>query len=129
MEDKTINARDKAFSIYPTKLWKVRSVKPYPDAHNHIFLGEVIQETSRYVVMKCITFHFGKKVDASINNKVITGMLRIRRIPWYQIEVIHDIKEDFNYSNAKLTVDEENTVVLRDGKYDCIITKRIDRIK
>lgn len=131
MEDQTIKARDKAFTKIPTKKWKVRHKKGYPEAHNHIYLGEVILENAAYVVMHCRTFHFDKQIDEHGNKRVITGMLRVRRIPWSQIEVIHDLDSNFNYINATMTVDKEGTVVLRDEKnqLDCIITKRTDRLK
>lgn len=129
MEDKTIKARDKAFSMNTTPIWKVRQKKAYPDATNHIYLGKVMRENQMYVIMHCVTFHFGKKVDNIGSKDVVTGMLRVRRIPWSQIEVIHDINENFDYTKAELDVDEEGTVVFRDDKLDCIITKRTDRLK
>jgi hypothetical protein len=130
LEDKTIQARDKAFSLEPTKVWKVRQKKSYADAHNHIYLGEVISENSKYVTMKCLTFHFGKKIDSVGKKDIVTGMYRVRRIPWSQIEVIHDIHSDFDFIHAKLVIDSDGTAVLRDekSKKDCIITKRTDRI-
>lgn len=129
MEDKSIKARDKAFSLEPTNIWKVRQKKAYGEAHNHIYLGEVIKQTQLYIIMRCITFHFGKQIDSMTKNDIITGMHRIRRIPWTQIEVIHDIAKDFDYAKAELVTDEEGTAVLRDKNYDCIITKRTDRLK
>ncbi len=110
-------------------LWKIRQKKAYPEAHNHIYLGKVYRETPIYVIMDCVTFHFGKKVDNVGIKDVVTGMRRIRRIPWSQIEVIHDVDSDFDYKNAKLVIDDEGTAVFRDDKLDCIITKRTDRLK
>lgn len=129
MEDKTIKARDKASTLNKTEVWKIRQRKSYPEATNHIYLGRVVSKNSTYVAMRCITFHFDKSVDSAGNKKVITGMHRVRRIPWSQIEVVHDLVEDFEYDKAELTTDDEGTVVLRDKKYDCIITKRTDRLK
>lgn len=130
MEDKTIQARDKAGTLSPTMIWKIRQKKSYADAHNHIYLGEVVNENSKYVTMRCLTFHFGKKIDSIGKKDVVTGLHRVRRIPWSQIEVIHDISMEFDYLDAKLVIDEEGTVVLRDEKSqkDCIITKRTDRL-
>lgn len=129
MEDKTIKARDKAFSLEPTDIWKVRQKKPYQDAHNHIYLGEVLRENQVYVIMLCVTFHFGKNIDKIGHQDIVTGMLRVRRIPWSQIEVIHDVAKGFDFKNAELVTDKEGTVVFRDDKSDCIITKRTDRLK
>lgn len=129
MEDKTIEARDKAFTLSMTETWKVRQVKPYADAANHIFLGKVLNNNLTHVVMDCVTFHFGKKVDNVGNKDIVTGMRRIRRIPWYQIEVVHDLTKDFDFTNGKLVIDGEGTAVFRTEKHDCIITKRTDRIK
>lgn len=131
MEDKTIGARDKAFTLVPSSIWKVRQKKPYPEAHNHIYLGKVVKETAVYAIMHCVTFHFDKTIDEHGTKKVITGMLRIRRVPWSQVEVIHDLNPQFNYIDAKMEIDKEGTVVFRDEehKLDCIITKRTDRLK
>ena len=129
MEDKTIKARDKAFTLSGTRIWKIRQKKTYPEATNHIYLGQVFKETQMYIAMDCVTFHFGKKVDNMGNKDIVTGMRRIRRIPWSQIEVIHDVSRAFDYTKAKLAIDDEGTAVFRDGKLDCIITKRTDRLK
>jgi len=129
LEDKTIEARDKVSTLEKTEIWKVRQVKPYENATNHIFLGRVISKNATYVAMDCVTFHFGKVVDTAMNNKVITGMRRIRRIPWHQIEVVHDLVKNFDYVNAEITTDKEGTVVFRTKDHDCIITKRTDRLK
>lgn len=129
MEDKTIKARDEAFTLEPTNIWKVRQKKAYPEATNHIYLGKVLQQYQSHVLMDCFTFHFGKTIDATVHNNVITGMRRVRRIPWSQIEVIHDVVEGFDFINAKIETDDEGTVVFRDKHHECIITKRTDRLK
>lgn len=129
MEDKTITARDKAFVHAPTEIWKVRQKKAYPDATNHIYLGKVIKQYATHIVMDCVTFHFDKNIDVTAQNKVVTGMRRVRRIPWSQIEVSHDISADFDYTKAEVETDEEGTVVFKHGEISCIITKRKDRLK
>lgn len=129
MEDETIKARDKASTLNGTNIWKIRQKKAYPEATNHIYLGKVYDENPRYVAMDCVTFHFGKKVDNIGNKDIVTGMRRIRRIPWSQIEVIHDIDADFDFTEAELAIDDEGTAVFSDGKLNCIITKRSDRLK
>ncbi len=38
-------------------IWKVRSIKPYPDAHNHLMIGQVV-ERSPAIRMVGISPHF-----------------------------------------------------------------------
>ena len=42
------------------KIWKIRTVKEYTDAHNHILVGRVLAITDSYVRLHCRSYHFGK---------------------------------------------------------------------
>ena len=37
------------------KIWKIRTVKAYPEAHNHIIIGHVLERTDSYVRLDCKT--------------------------------------------------------------------------
>ena len=52
------------------RIWKVRTVKDYPEAHNHLFIGQVLQVTESYVRLDCRTYHFGRVVNSVKDIKV-----------------------------------------------------------
>ena len=35
------------------KIWKIRTIKNYPDAHNHLLVGKVLEITDSYVCIHC----------------------------------------------------------------------------
>ena len=102
------------------RIWKVRTVKNYADAHNHIFIGRVMEVTDSYIRMNCRTFHFGK----SINNPrdIRTGMENVRVIPWSRVEVINELSSDFDFNIADLTADKDGKIVLKDKKLSVVIS-------
>jgi hypothetical protein len=68
--------------------WKVRSVKPYANASNHLFIGEVLDVNDTYIRMNCRTFHFRDSV-ANGPKDVQMGDIAERIIPWSRVEVIN----------------------------------------
>jgi hypothetical protein len=106
------------------KIWKIRTVKNYPQAHNHLFIGEVIQLTSSYVRLSCRTYHFSKVVNSVKDIK--TGSESVRILPWNRIEVINELPVSFNYSEAKLTSSKDGKIVLNDGQMYCVLASSYD---
>lgn len=106
------------------KIWKVRTVKNYPEAHNHLFIGQVLELTQSYVRLDCRTYHFGK----TINNKkdIRSGMRGIRIIPWNRIELINELPSSFGYYQASLISNEDGKIALSDGKIDCVLSSSYD---
>ena len=106
------------------RIWKVRTVKNYPEAHNHLFIGQVLQLTQFYIRMDCRTYHFGK----TINNKkdIRSGAKCIRILPWNRIELINELPSFFDYSKASLISNEDGKIALSDGKTDCILSSSYD---
>lgn len=104
-------------------VWKVRTVKDYPDAHNHIFVGEVKGITENYVRLKCKTFHYGRRINAL--KDVREGAFELRIIPWNRIEVINELSVDFDVENAKLFVDKSGATTLSCGKLICVISSSL----
>ncbi|MBN1846103.1 MAG: hypothetical protein JW810_10500 [Sedimentisphaerales bacterium] len=98
-------------------MWKIRTVKDYTDAHNHIIVGRVMGMTDSYVRLHCRSYHFGKQVESP--EDIQEGCLMVRIIPWHRVEIINELAPSFNYTQAKLTTDEKHEVVLRDGVYVC----------
>ena len=106
-----------------TLVWKIRTVKDYADAHNHIFVGLVVGITDNYVRIKCKTFHYGRRVNAS--KDVREGAYELRIIPWSRIEVINELSADFDVEQAKLMVDSSGAATLCCGKLVCVISSSL----
>jgi len=44
----------------PQRILKVRCVKPYQGAHNHLAIGKALRETEHYIELQCRTIHYGQ---------------------------------------------------------------------
>jgi hypothetical protein len=107
-------------------IWKVRVVKTYHEAHNHILIGAVRARDSVSVELHCRPFHFGRLVNGL--KDVTPGEVGTRIIPWLQIEIINVLPTDFRFVEAELGTDGDGNIVLRDGSYACpIVTRREPR--
>ena len=106
------------------KIWKVRTVKNYPEAHNHLFIGQALELTPYYVRLDCRTYHFGKTINNIKDIRV--GMKGIRILPWNRIELINELPSSFDYSKADLASNENGKIALSDGKTDCILSSSYD---
>ena len=104
-------------------VWKVRTVKDYPDAHNHILVGIVRGVTDNYVRLMCRTFHYGRRVNAL--KDVRQGAFEVRLVPWNRIEIINELSSDFDVEQAKLTMDREGAAVLSAGDCNCVISSSL----
>ncbi len=106
------------------KIWKVHTVKNYPQAHNHLFIGQALELTQSYVRLDCRTYHFGK----TINNikDIRAGMKGIRIPPRNRIELINELPTSFDYSKAELVSKENGKIALSDGETDCILSSSYD---
>jgi len=105
------------------KIWKIRTIKNYPEAHNHICIGEVLDITDFYIRLKCQTYHFRRSVNGPKDVRI--GEVGIRIIPWNRIEVINEIEPAFKYSEAKLSL-EADKVILSDGIFSFIVASSYD---
>ncbi|MCK4873356.1 MAG: hypothetical protein KAS72_11575 [Phycisphaerales bacterium] len=94
-------------------------MKPYPDAHNHLLIGEVREDNDRYVALMCRSFHMGRAVNGF--RDVRTGECHERLVPWMRVEVVHVLPADFDYRTAELEMDHSGDIVLADAKYKCPI--------
>jgi len=100
------------------KIWKIRTVKDYPEAKNHIFIGKVVEMNSSYVMLQCRTFHFGKNVTIP---HIQCGSVELRIVPWNRIELVNLIDEGFDYKKAELVKEDNGSVCLKSGKISCLI--------
>lgn len=103
-------------------IWKVRVVKAYPEAHNHLLIGEVLAKDRVCVEMNCRSFHFGRVVNSL--KDIRAGDVGVRIIPWAHIEIINVLPADLNYREAELSLDREGNIFLRDSQHICPIAAR-----
>lgn len=101
----------------PPKIWKIRAIKNYPEAHNHILVGKVLEITDSYVRLHCRTFHFGPSLDSP--EDVLIGDVMVRVIPWSRIEVINELPTDFDYIKSTVISDKPGQVLFKDKQYLC----------
>ena len=106
------------------KIWKVRTVKNYPEAHNHLFIGEVLELTQSYIRLDCRTYHFGRTINNA--KDIRSGTKGIRILPWNRIELINELPSSFDYSKGDLISNKDGKIALSDGKIDCVLSSSYD---
>jgi len=113
---------DSANPTLPTgqpKIWKIRAIKNYPEAHNHVLVGKVLEITDSYVRLHCRTFHFCPSLDSP--EDVLVGAVMVRVIPWSRIEIINELPADFDYVKSTVIGDKPGQVLFKDKQYLCPI--------
>ena len=114
------------------KVVRIRWVKYYATAHNHVAVGDVIHETPHYLTLLCKTYHFGhgvgtKKACLVPNCNVggiVEGEKAVRTIPWCQIEVINELPAETDW-DVKAWVEESGLCVLENAQ-KTVITRAIN---
>ena len=101
------------------EIWKVRAVKPYPDAHNHLLIGQMLEHDASHVRMTCRTFHYGRLVNSV--KDIGMGEIATRRIPWDRIEIVNELTSGFDFKTARLRMDAQGKIHLTDGDNSCLI--------
>jgi hypothetical protein len=91
------------------RILKVRCVKPYQGAHNHLAIGKALRETEHYLELHCRTIHYGQW-QMSLQG-VRQGHVAVRLIPWHQIEVMHVLPEDTDWK-ADIALDKNGNLIL-----------------
>jgi hypothetical protein len=104
------------------QVWKIRVVKPYAEAHNHLLIGEVLENTPTYIRVKGRTFHYGRAVEQP--RQVRAGNYAVRIIPWARVEIVNVLPASFEVDKAKLAADGNGTIALKHGDYACIMISR-----
>ena len=95
------------------KIVKVRMGKEYPQARNHVAVGEVLEEHPQYLRMCCQTYHFGKYKN---EGNVKTGGIRVRCFPWGRIAVITELSRDIPWEKTNFKLNEDGKLVLDDTR-------------
>lgn len=106
-------------------IWKVRSIKPYRDAHNHLLIGEVVNRDGVCLTLMCRSFHYGRAANSA--KDVAVGAIGKRVVPWNRVEIINELPPSFDYQNAQLKADEKGGITFTDGHYPCPIITSQDR--
>jgi hypothetical protein len=101
------------------KIWKIRAIKNYPEAHNHVLVGKVLDITDSYVRLHCRTYHFGPVLNSP--EDVLVGAVTIRVIPWSRIEIINELPANFDYVRSTVIADKPGQVLFKDKQYLCPI--------
>jgi len=107
------------------KVWKIRTVKTYPEAHNHIIIGHVIDTTDSYVCLDCRTYHFGKAVNSE--KDICMGSQMVRVIPWARIEIINELADSFDYTTAQIVGGKAGNINIRDGNFVYSLVSRVEK--
>jgi hypothetical protein len=103
------------------KFVRLRCRKTYPEAHTHLVIGKVVDETDRYIVMKGRTFHYKRIVDRG-RSQVTRGEVTVRVIPWDNVEIIHELGGEVDY-NADYVFDKDGNLVFMDSDKTMIVNK------
>jgi hypothetical protein len=99
------------------KIWKIRTIKSYPEAHNHLLVGKVLEITNSYVYIHCRTYHFGRTINRPEDVQI--GNLMNRIIPWSRIEIINELPPTFDYVRNTITANREGEVIFQDKQHAC----------
>ena len=62
------------------KIRKIRTIKNYHEAHNHILVRKVLQITDSYVRLHCRSYHFGRVICGPKDVQI--GNLMVRVVPY-----------------------------------------------
>ena len=95
-------------------IWKIRTIKSYPEAHNHLLVGRVLQVTESYIRIHGRSYHYGRVVSKAEDIK-ISG-LQVRVVPWSRVEIINELPPTYDYVRNALIATGEGQVLFTDGK-------------
>jgi hypothetical protein len=115
------------------KIVRIRWVKPYHEAHNHVAIGTVVSETANYLTVHCKTYHFGGSVGGRrarlAPDRYVSGIAEgekaVRSVPWSRIEVINELPGDTDW-DVEAQVNESGLCVLVNA-HRTVVTRVHDR--
>ncbi|OGV62403.1 MAG: hypothetical protein A2283_17910 [Lentisphaerae bacterium RIFOXYA12_FULL_48_11] len=94
------------------KIVRVRMVKNYSTAHNHLAIGQVLEETPTYIRMNCRIFHFANRSGRLVGESEIG----VRILPWLRIEVIAELPSATDWKKEAVFDRKNNFVLLDDNQ-------------
>jgi hypothetical protein len=98
-----------------TAIWKIRTIKNYPEAHNHLLVGRVLGITDSYVRLHCRSYHFGRLITKPEDVQI--GGLMVRVVPWSRIEIINELPASFDYVRSMVVADKAGQVLFQDREH------------
>jgi hypothetical protein len=87
------------------KIVRVRWIKPYAEATSQVCMGEIVRETSEYLVMRGVVLSFRKGDRQAKRDEE-----RVHWIPWQQITVVDELPSDLKWRQIEFAVDESGQV-------------------
>ena len=100
------------------RIWKVRIKKTYPEATNHVVVGEVLEITPIYLEMKCKAFHFKKPTIAS---SVLSSLVKTRIFPWHTVSYITVLDSNLDWESAEVSLSQTGDIVITSEENAVII--------
>ena len=91
------------------RIWKIRIEKNYPEATNHIVLGEVIKTNLMYIEIKCKVFHFKKPTASS---SIFTSQIKTRIFPWHTVSYITVLDSSLNWEETKVVLNKTGDIII-----------------
>ena len=87
---------------------KVRWKKEYPNATNHVCVGEIVRETNQYIAVLGVTYHFKRGAPQGYTKgfKVGKSRERVRWIPWSAIALVTEISADLDWRTIDVQPNE-----------------------
>lgn len=94
------------------KIVRARMMKNYSTAHNHIAIGEILEENSVYIRMNCRIFHFANRSGRMVGESEIA----IRILPWLRIEVVAELPDSTDWRKTAAFDRKGNFILLDDNQ-------------
>ncbi|MCF7974950.1 MAG: hypothetical protein K9N55_14110 [Phycisphaerae bacterium] len=94
-------------------IWKIRTIKNYPEAHNHLLVGRILNTTDSYIRLHCRAYHYGRMLNKPDDVRI--GSLMIRVVPWSRVEIINELSSSFDYVKSALIALDDGQVFFHDG--------------
>lgn len=106
-------------------IWKIRSIKPYHEAHNHLLIGQIMSRDDVCVELMCRSFHYGRAVNST--KDIAVGEIGKRIVPWGRIEVINELPVSFDFQAAQIKANDKGGIDFTDGHCSCPIVTTQDK--
>ena len=87
------------------RIVKIRWVKAYEGAQNHVCIGQVVEETPNVLKVRGRTWHFRRPQGGA--KTVVSSQAKLRWIPWERIEVVTELPEDTDWEHLRFEVDPQ----------------------
>ena len=95
---------------------KIRWKKEYPNATNHVCIGEIVRETNEYIAVLGVTYHFRKGSPQGYSRafKVGKSLERLRWIPWSAIALVTELSAELDWRTIEVRPNEEGRLEVVD---------------